>query len=86
MRTGGQPCGHAAVAEAPPGSVLVVDAHQLSELGYWGEVLTTAARARGVVGLVIDGGVRDVAALERHRFGVFAHARRAPRRQQGGGG
>ncbi len=63
---------HAAVAEAPPGTVLVVDATRPPELGYWGEVLTTAAEARGVVGLVIDGGVRDVAALEAHGFPVFS--------------
>jgi 4-hydroxy-4-methyl-2-oxoglutarate aldolase len=35
-------------------------------------VLTTGARARGLAGLVIDGGVRDVAALEAHGFPVFA--------------
>jgi len=35
--------------------------------GYWGEVLTTAAEARGVAGLYINGGVREVAALEAHR-------------------
>jgi 4-hydroxy-4-methyl-2-oxoglutarate aldolase len=40
--------------------------------GYWGEVLTTAAEAAGLVGLVIDGGVRDVAALEAHGFPVFS--------------
>jgi 4-hydroxy-4-methyl-2-oxoglutarate aldolase len=62
---------HAAVAEAPPGSVLVVQADP-PERGYWGEVLTTAALARGIRGLVIDGGVRDVAALEGHRFPVFS--------------
>jgi 4-hydroxy-4-methyl-2-oxoglutarate aldolase len=62
---------HAAVVEAPPGSVLVV-ATDLPERGYWGEVLTTAAEARGIRGLVIDGGVRDVAALEAHRFPVFS--------------
>jgi 4-hydroxy-4-methyl-2-oxoglutarate aldolase len=64
---------HAAVAWADTaGAVLVIDASDVPELGYWGEVLTTAAEARGVVGLVIDGGVRDVAALSMHRFPVFA--------------
>jgi 4-hydroxy-4-methyl-2-oxoglutarate aldolase len=62
---------HVAVVEAPPGSVLVV-ATDLPERGYWGEVLTTGAEARGIRGLVIDGGVRDVAALEAHRFPVFS--------------
>src|SRR6185369_11381498 len=42
------------------------------ELGYWGEVLTTAAEARGITGLVIDACVRDVAALEAHGFPVFS--------------
>ena len=62
---------HLAVAEAKPGEVLVVDASGYIG-GYWGEVLTVAAEARGVAGLVIDGGVRDIAALERRRFPVFA--------------
>jgi len=63
---------HVAVARAPVGSVVVVDVGIERERGYWGEVLTTAAEARGLVGLVIDGGVRDVAALEGRRFPVFA--------------
>ena len=62
---------HAAVVEAPAGSVLVVAADP-PERGYWGEVLTTAARSRGIAGLVIDGGVRDVDALENHGFPVFS--------------
>ncbi|HVM63852.1 MAG TPA: hypothetical protein VMU14_03250 [Acidimicrobiales bacterium] len=62
---------HAAVVAAPPGSALVVSVDP-PERGYWGEVLTTAAEARGVRGLVIDGGVRDVAALEAHGFPVFS--------------
>jgi 4-hydroxy-4-methyl-2-oxoglutarate aldolase len=63
---------HVAVAEAPPGCALVVDVGIERELGYWGEVLTTGAQARGIAGLVIDGGVRDVAALERLAFPVFS--------------
>jgi 4-hydroxy-4-methyl-2-oxoglutarate aldolase len=66
---------HVAVARAPAGSVVVVDVGIERELGYWGEVLTTAAEARSLAGLVIDGGVRDVAALEAHRFPVFATGR-----------
>lgn len=63
---------HVAVAEAPAGSALVVDVGGQPELGYWGEVLTTGAEARGLAGLVIDGGVRDVAALTAHAFPVFS--------------
>ncbi|HYV60903.1 MAG TPA: RraA family protein [Acidimicrobiia bacterium] len=63
---------HAAVARAPAGSALAVDVGIEPELGYWGEVLTTAATARGITGLVIDGCVRDVAALEAHGFPVFS--------------
>jgi 4-hydroxy-4-methyl-2-oxoglutarate aldolase len=62
---------HAAVVAAPSGSALVV-AVDPPERGYWGEVLTTAAQARGLRGLVIDGGVRDIAALEAHGFPVFS--------------
>ena len=63
---------HVAVTTAPRGSVLVVDVGDERELGYWGEVLTTAAEAGGISGLVIDGCVRDVSALERHGFPVFS--------------
>ncbi len=63
---------HVAAATAPAGSVLVVQIDGEPERGYWGEVLTTAAESRGVLGLVIDGGVRDVAALQAHGFPVFS--------------
>jgi len=63
---------HVAVTTAPKGSVLVVDVGRVPDRGYWGEVLTTAAEAAGLAGLVIDGGVRDVAALEAHGFPVFS--------------
>jgi 4-hydroxy-4-methyl-2-oxoglutarate aldolase len=63
---------HVAVAEAPAGHVLVVSVGKEAERGYWGEVLTTGAEARGIAGLVIDGGVRDVSALQAHGFPVFS--------------
>jgi len=65
---------HVAVTTAPAGSVLVVDVGRVVDRGYWGEVLTTAAQVAGLAGLVLDGAVRDVAALEAHRFPVFSAA------------
>ncbi|MFF2060263.1 4-carboxy-4-hydroxy-2-oxoadipate aldolase/oxaloacetate decarboxylase [Streptomyces sp. NPDC058200] len=62
---------HLALEVAEPGDVLVVDGRQ-EACGYWGEVLTAAARARGIVGLVIDGGVRDVDRLRERGFPVFS--------------
>jgi 4-hydroxy-4-methyl-2-oxoglutarate aldolase len=62
---------HLAVERAPRGSVLVVTTDNFVA-GYWGEVLTVAAEAAGIVGLVIDGGVRDVAAMTRRHFPVFS--------------
>lgn len=62
---------HIALEDARPGDVLVVDGRQ--ELcGYWGEVLAVAAQMRGVKGLVIDGGCRDVERMAEIGFPVFA--------------
>jgi 4-hydroxy-4-methyl-2-oxoglutarate aldolase len=64
---------HAALAEALPGEVLIVQCHDAS-YGVWGEVLMTSAMARGVAGLVIDGAVRDIEALRAASFPVFCRA------------
>jgi 4-hydroxy-4-methyl-2-oxoglutarate aldolase len=64
---------HVAVVAAPAGSALVVEVDGMPERGYWGEVLTTAAETRGLAGLVIDAGVRDVDALSAHGFPVFSN-------------
>lgn len=62
---------HQAVASAQPGEVLVVDYDGSEEFGPFGDVLATAARARGVIGLVIDGRVRDGRELREMGFPVF---------------
>ncbi|WP_230958913.1 RraA family protein [Burkholderia stagnalis] len=61
---------HIAMEQVPRGSVLVISTGGFVA-GYWGEVLTVAAEAAGVAGLIIDGGVRDIAALTARRFPVF---------------
>jgi 4-hydroxy-4-methyl-2-oxoglutarate aldolase len=63
---------HAAIAMAEPGDVIVADVGDLVDAGHWGEITTVAARSRGVAGLVINGGVRDVRALAEREFPVFA--------------
>ena len=53
---------HLAVARAKAGALLVVQSHDPA-YGVWGEVLTVAAMARGIAGLVLDGSVRDLGAI-----------------------
>lgn len=53
---------HHAVERTAPGDVLVIDCGGWLA-GYFGDVLATFCRARGVAGVVIDGGTRDVDAL-----------------------
>jgi 4-hydroxy-4-methyl-2-oxoglutarate aldolase len=65
---------HWAVYQADPGDVLVVVTSAPDEYGYWGEILSEAAVARGLAGLVIDGGVRDTARLGQVGFPVFSSA------------
>ncbi len=63
---------HAAIALAQPSDVIVADVGEALEAGHWGEVTTVAAQVRGVAGLVINGGVRDVAAIRTRQFPIFS--------------
>ena len=63
---------HHAVYAAQPHDVLVVHTRGEREAGYWGEILSRAAIARELSGLVIDGGVRDVERLVEIGLPVFA--------------
>ncbi|MGW5106027.1 4-carboxy-4-hydroxy-2-oxoadipate aldolase/oxaloacetate decarboxylase [Nocardia sp. NPDC004123] len=64
---------HWALAAAPAGAVLVVAVPGDAEYGYWGEIMCHAAMARGIAGLVIDGGIRDSAVLAELGFPVFSN-------------
>jgi 4-hydroxy-4-methyl-2-oxoglutarate aldolase len=63
---------HRAIAAAAPGDVIVADVRGHTEAGYWGELLTHAALARGLAGLLIAGGVRDLQEISTLGFPVFA--------------
>ncbi len=63
---------HRALAAAAPGSVLVVSTGNGEPAGYWGEILSRAARERGLAGVVMDGYARDAERLADVGFPVFS--------------
>src|SRR6185295_10607007 len=61
------------VVQAPPGSILVVDADgDLSAGAIWGELIAEEAHQRGLKGIVLDGAARDRHGLQAVGFPTFA--------------
>ena len=54
------------------GEVVVVSTQESKRSGPWGELLSTAAKARGARGTIVDGLVRDVKKIQQLGFPVFA--------------
>jgi 4-hydroxy-4-methyl-2-oxoglutarate aldolase len=66
---------HKALMEAPQGSVIVVGGGEMFQQpngALFGKMMATQAKLRGIVGLVVDGMVRDIADLREMQFPIFA--------------
>ncbi|HET9662564.1 MAG TPA: RraA family protein [Thermomicrobiales bacterium] len=62
----------AAIDAVTPGSCVVASTNQSTRTCYWGELLSTATRARGGTGCIIDGYTRDARPIIEMGFPVFS--------------
>jgi len=66
--------GTAAIEQASPDHVIVIEQRSGVDAGCWGGLLTLGARVRGVAGVVADGPVRDIDEARGYQFAIFTRS------------